>query len=261
MQSVAVRLIVDREREIQAFVTTEYWNLTARLHPEGRPKEGFEAKLDRIGETKVEVGTIPDEAAASDLVARLESASYEVAAVGTRDSTRRPPAPHITSTLQRDASNRLKFRTLRTMAAAQTLYEGVTLSDGETVGLITYMRTDSTRVANEAAEAARQYIGETWGAKYAGPGSRGRAVKGAQDAHECIRPTGVQRTPDEVDELLRGRIRRRSEALPADLDALRRESDGGGEAQDSLRRDRGGRLPVQSQRHRGRVPWLHGADR
>jgi len=204
VQSVAVRLIVDREREIQAFVTTEYWNLTARLHPEGRPKEGFEAKLDRIGETKVEVGTIPDEAAASDLVARLESASYEVAAVGTRDSTRRPPAPHITSTLQRDASNRLKFRTLRTMAAAQTLYEGVTLSDGETVGLITYMRTDSTRVANEAAEAARQYIGETWGAKYAGPGSRGRAVKGAQDAHECIRPTGVQRTPDEVDELLSG---------------------------------------------------------
>lgn len=204
VQSVAVRLIVDREREIQAFVPVEYWNLTATLHPAGRAKETFEAKLDRIGETKVEVGTIPDEATATDLVSRLESATYEVATVGTRDSTRRPPAPHITSTLQRDASNKLRFRTQRTMSAAQTLYEGVTLSDGETVGLITYMRTDSTRVANEAAEAAKAYITETWGTKYAGPGSRGRAVKGAQDAHECIRPTSVLRHPDEVDELLSG---------------------------------------------------------
>jgi len=204
VQSVAVRLIVDREREIQAFVATEYWNLTARLHPEGRPKEIFEAKLDRIGDTKVEVGTIGDEVAATELVSRLESAEYTVTNVGTRDSTRRPPAPHITSTLQRDASNRLRFRTQRTMSAAQTLYEGVTLGDGETVGLITYMRTDSTRVANEASEAAKAYITETWGKSFAGPGSRGRAVKGAQDAHECIRPTSVTRTPDEVDKLLSG---------------------------------------------------------
>ncbi|NUP98604.1 MAG: type I DNA topoisomerase [Armatimonadetes bacterium] len=205
VQSVAVRLIVEREREIREFVATEYWRIIAKVAPDDRPNEVFEARLDRIDGKKIEVGDIGSEAAAQALVDELGAAELSVASLTTRKSSRRPPPPFITSTLQRDASNRLGFRAARTMSVAQKLYEGVALSDGETLGLITYMRTDSTRVANEAANAAQQLIKATWGAEYAGKGSRGKTVKGAQEAHECIRPSYVDRHPDEIDKLLAGR--------------------------------------------------------
>jgi DNA topoisomerase-1 len=205
VQSVAVRLIVDREREIREFVPVEYWRLSARLNPDGRPSEVFDARLDRIAGKKVELGDLGDEAAAQALVAELERAAWSVANVGTRKSTRQPAPPFITSTLQRDASTRLGFSTKRTMNVAQRLYEGLPLGGGDPVGLITYMRTDSTRVADEARDAARAAIAATWGPEFVGKGARGRAVRGAQEAHECVRPSYVDRHPDEVDRLLAGR--------------------------------------------------------
>lgn len=205
VQSVAVRLIVEREREIRSFVPTEYWRIAALVHPEGRPAEVFEATLEQVNGEKFEVGSLPDEETARRVASEIEAASLAVADRRVRSGRRQPPPPHITSTLQREASTRLGFRARRTMAAAQELYEGVELADGTHVGLITYMRTDSTRVAAEAQEQAQSYIDATWGRDYVGRGRRGRAPKGAQDAHECIRPTSVDRHPDEVDRLLAGR--------------------------------------------------------
>ncbi|MBI5834511.1 MAG: type I DNA topoisomerase [Armatimonadetes bacterium] len=205
VQSVAVRLIVEREREIRAFVPVEHWKITARLFPEGRADEVFEARMERIAGAKWEVGAIPDEAAAQALVEELRDASWQVVSTGTRKAQRQAQPPLITSTLQRDASTKLGFSAKRTMNVAQRLYEGLPLGGGDPVGLITYMRTDSTRVADEAREAAMGYISATWGDAYVGKGSRGRAVRGAQEAHECIRPSYIERHPDEIDRLLPGR--------------------------------------------------------
>ncbi len=205
VQSVAVRLIVDREREIREFESLEYWRIVAEVSPDGRPKELFEARLDRVDGKKVEVGDIPDEATATKLAEAIRRAALKVTSLTTRRGTRNPSPPYITSTLQRDASTRLGFRASRAMSVAQRLYEGLTLADGETVGLITYMRTDSTRVAGEATEAAQEYLKQAYGAEFCGRGSRGKAVKGAQDAHECIRPTKIELHPNELDRQLHGR--------------------------------------------------------
>lgn len=199
VQSVAVRLIVDREREIEAFVPEEYWSVTAVLTP--RDEEfPFEAKLIQHAGQKVEVKT-GDEA--NGIVAALRGADYVVRDIKRREQRRNPPPPFITSTLQQDAARKLGFSNRRTMSVAQQLYEGIDLGAEGTVGLITYMRTDSVRISQQAIEEARAYIGERWGQSYLPSTPRTfKSRKGAQDAHEAIRPTSVQRTPDQVKQFL-----------------------------------------------------------
>jgi len=194
VQSVAVRLICDREREIQNFVPVEYWSITAKLTPEDR-FEPFEAKLAQINGSKAEIGT---EAQAEAVLADLEGARYIVAKIAEKEQKRSPAPPFITSTLQQEAARKLGFSNKRTMIAAQQLYEGVELPGAGHVGLITYMRTDSTRVAAEAQAEARRYIEKTFGKAYLPPTPRQVTKKGAQDAHEAIRPTSVLRHPDDV---------------------------------------------------------------
>jgi len=195
VQSVAVRLIVEREREIRAFVPEEYWKITAILTPldEEFP---FEAELRQKGDQKLELKT---EAEANAILADLEGARYLVESVEKRRKKRNPPPPFITSTLQQEASRKLGFSAKRTMQIAQQLYEGVELGEEGSVALITYMRTDSTRVSEEAQKAARAFIQQHYGANYLPPTARQyKAREGAQDAHEAIRPTQVARTPDSV---------------------------------------------------------------
>jgi DNA topoisomerase I len=208
VQSVAVRLVVEREREIEAFKSTEYWSVVANLG--GKLPPAFDAKLFRVGEQTVKLGGfdkdvrktevhIRDAAQANAIVADLERAAYTVADVTTKEKKRNPVPPFITSKLQQEASRKLRFPVKKAMRVAQRLYEGVDLGDEGAVGLITYMRTDSTRVADSAVAEARGYVEGTYGAQYL-PGKPNvyRSKKGAQDAHEAIRPTSVERTPDRV---------------------------------------------------------------
>ncbi len=200
VQSVALRLVCDREREIEAFTPQEYWTITARLTPLDKDAP-FEARLLSRGEARVE---IPDEATARRVVEELEAASYRVAEVRRRDQQRHPAPPFITSTLQQEANRRLGYSASRTMSLAQQLYEGLDVGDEGTVGLITYMRTDSVRVAASAQEEARAFVRERWGEAYvpAQP-RRYTSRRGAQEAHEAIRPTSVYRTPEKVKPYLR----------------------------------------------------------
>ncbi len=195
VQSVAVRLIVEREREIRAFTPEEYWKITALLTPldEEFP---FEAELRQKGDQKIELKTEADAKAVLDA---LKDARYCVESVEKRRKKRNPPPPFITSTLQQEASRKLGFSAKRTMQIAQQLYEGVELGEEGSVALITYMRTDSTRVAEEAQQAARAFIQQHYGANYLPPAARQyKAREGAQDAHEAIRPTQITRTPESV---------------------------------------------------------------
>jgi DNA topoisomerase-1 len=194
VQSVAVRLIVDREREILAFVPREYWSVTALLAASSEPEFVFPTELlSRDGE-KIEVQT---EAESNRVQADLEGAAYRVASIKQREGRRNSPAPFTTSTMQQEASRRLRLRVRRTMQIAQGLYEGVDIGAEGTVGLITYMRTDSTRISDQARAAAREYIVATFGEAFYG-GREHRVREGAQDAHEAIRPTSVHYTPEKV---------------------------------------------------------------
>jgi DNA topoisomerase-1 len=198
VQSVAVRLIVDREREIQAFVPREYWSITARLAKQqtnGVVPSPFPADLFAIDGAKAEV-TNAETAAA--VVAAVENAPWRVSSVKERETRRNAAAPFTTSTLQQEASRKLKFRVRKTMQLAQALYEGVDLGAEGTQGLITYMRTDSTRVADSARESAREFIESSYGKEFVGAQRQFKQREGAQDAHEAIRPTSVFRTPDAV---------------------------------------------------------------
>ena len=200
VQSVAVKIIVDREREIKAFVPREYWSITARLASIGNPPP-FTADLVSIDGAKADV-TNGDQAA--KIVAALEGAAYAISAIKTREQKRNPAAPFTTSTIQQEASRKLKFRVRKTMQVAQALYEGVDLggTDG-TTGLITYMRTDSPRISDSAKDAAREFIDATFGETFYG-GSRAHKLReGAQDAHEAIRPTDVARTPEKMAKILK----------------------------------------------------------
>jgi DNA topoisomerase-1 len=200
VQSVALRLVCDREREIEAFTPQEYWTITARLSPEDEPAP-FEARLVSRGESKVE---IPNEEEARRILRELEAASWWVAEVRRRDQQRHPAPPFITSTLQQEANRRLGYSASRTMSLAQQLYEGLDVGEEGTVGLITYMRTDSVRVASSAQEEARAFVRERWGEAYVPAQPRRYASRrGAQDAHEAIRPTSVYRTPEKVKPYLR----------------------------------------------------------
>lgn len=198
VQSVAVRLVVEREREIQGFAAQEFWTIDAELERQ-HAKPSFKARLTGYSGKRQKL-EIPNETESQRLVAALRSSSYVVESVQTKTQARRPSAPFITSTLQQEASRRLGFTTKRTMAVAQQLYEGLRLGPAGEVGLITYMRTDSTNVAVSAREEARAYITERYGREFLPASGREyrKKVKGAQEAHEAIRPTSVRREPDAV---------------------------------------------------------------
>jgi DNA topoisomerase-1 len=195
VQSVAVRLIVEREREIRAFVPEEYWKITATLTPKTEHFP-FDAELRQKGDAKLE---LKSEADANAVLSDLQGATYIVESVEKRQRKRTPPPPFITSTLQQEASRKLGFSAKRTMQIAQQLYEGVELGDEGAVGLITYMRTDSVRLSNEALQMAREFIKAHYAPDYLPSKPRQYKTKSsAQDAHEAIRPTDVNRTPDAV---------------------------------------------------------------
>ncbi len=199
VQSVAVRIVCEREREIQAFQKVEYWSITAQL--DGREPPTFAARLFRIGERKLdpEQFRVENADAAAALVDRLRGAEWRVEKVERKERRRFPTPPFITSRLQQEASRKLGFVPSRTMRIAQHLYEGAELGAEGPVGLITYMRTDSVRIAPEALAEARQFIGERYGADYLPEEAvHYRTKKGAQDAHEAIRPTSLERPPDAV---------------------------------------------------------------
>ena len=195
VQSVAVRLIVDREREIKAFTAREYWSITALLSSAGEPSLTFPADLLMKAGEKI---AVENQQQADKILADLNGAAYSVASIKQREVRRNAPAPFTTSTLQQEASRKLKLRVRRTMQIAQALYEGVDLGGSEgNVGLVTYMRTDSTRISDQARDAAREYITETYGENFHS-GREHKVREGAQDAHEAIRPTSVHRTPEKM---------------------------------------------------------------
>jgi DNA topoisomerase-1 len=200
VQSVALRLVVEREREIEDFVPQEYWTISAELRPDGSDQT-FLAKLNRVDGEKPTLNTEED---VKPIVADMEKATYTVTKIKRGTRKRRSPAPYTTSTMQQEASRRLRFTTRRTMTLAQQLYEGIDLGDGQTVGLITYMRTDSTNVSELAQKEAREYILETHGEEYLPdkPPKHKTKAKKAQEAHEAIRPTSVLRIPKSVKEHL-----------------------------------------------------------
>jgi DNA topoisomerase-1 len=198
VQSVAVKLIVDREREIEAFIEEEYWSVTALLHTNGG--EAFEAKLHRKSGKKVE---LPNEEAARQVEKDVTGQAWTVSDVTKKERRRHPAPPFTTSTLQQEAARKLGFAAKKTMRLAQQLYEGLPMGKLGTLGLITYMRTDATRVSNEAVTEVRGFIKETHGSSYVPSKPRQYASKkGAQEAHEAIRPTSALRTPAEVKQYL-----------------------------------------------------------
>ena len=205
VQSVALRLVVEREREIEAFVPEEFWSIEAELAKrETRGQEerpSFWARLHRIRGKEVDLGNREE---SQRIVDDLQGASYVVAKVDQRERRRKAPAPFRTSTMQQDASRRLRFSARRTMRIAQQLYEGVDLGPEGSEGLITYMRTDSVSVSAQAQAEARAYIAETYGGRYAPAKARQHKarVKGAQEAHEAIRPTSVRREPRAIKQYL-----------------------------------------------------------
>ena len=207
VQSVALRLIVDRERERQAFVPVEYWPFKAELAANEPP--AFTADLWKVGGKPAQIGSAEE---AEALAGRIEAAEFTVAEVTEKERKREPAPPFITSTLQQEANRHLGYSAKKTMGAAQKLYEGVELGDLGIVALITYMRTDSVRIADEAREAARAHIAATLGEEYLPAKPRAFKTKaGAQDAHEAIRPVDVTITPEQL-----------KAALPADLFKLYR---------------------------------------
>jgi DNA topoisomerase-1 len=199
VQSVAVRLVVERERAIEAFTAREYWTIQTLLATAGG--DTFAAELVRVDGAALEIG---DETTAERHVAALRDTRPVVRKVGVRTQKRSPAPPFTTSTLQQEASRKLSFSPKRTMSIAQRLYEGIETADGH-VGLITYMRTDSTAIAGVAMGEAREVIGERYGDPFTMP--KGRVYKtkskGAQEAHESIRPTSFRRDPDSLADALK----------------------------------------------------------
>jgi DNA topoisomerase-1 len=194
VQSVAVKIIVDREREIEKFVAEEYWVIEAELSKK-KEKNPFRATL--VGLTNGKKLDVHNQQEAVKIQDALEKAAYDVLKVSTRKATRQPAPPFTTSTLQQEAWRKLRFSAKQTMSIAQQLYEGVSVGAEGNVGLITYMRTDSTRVAAAAVTETREYIQEKYGQKYLPPRARVYAARtrGAQEAHEAIRPTRIHREP------------------------------------------------------------------
>ena len=201
VQSVALRMIVEREREIESFVPVEYWTIAAEFTPEGHPQERYSARLTQVDGKEPE---LPDEARTLAVTEDMHKAAYRITSIKRGERRRKAPAPFTTSTMQQDASRRMGFTAKRTMALAQQLYEGVDLGDGERVGLITYMRTDSTAVSKDAQAEVRQYIAAVHGEQFlpAKPPVHKSRAQRAQEAHEAIRPTSVHRTPKSLKQYL-----------------------------------------------------------
>lgn len=200
VQSVALRLIVEREREIDAFIPVEYWTIAAEFKPQGI-RSTYIAKLAKIDAVDPE---LPDEATVLPIVTDMEAATYSIARIKRGERRRKPLAPFITSTMQQEASRKLGYTARRTMSIAQQLYEGLDVGEGGSTGLITYMRTDSTNIADVAQKEAREYIQQIYGQSFlpeTPPQYKTRAVS-AQEAHEAIRPTSVFRSPDKIKQYL-----------------------------------------------------------
>ncbi|MGC2596031.1 MAG: type I DNA topoisomerase [Rhabdochlamydiaceae bacterium] len=206
VQSVALKLVVDREKEIDAFIPIEYWNIQSILQTK-KNEPVFHAFLYSVEGKRIEkepipgkeIFTIPDEKTAHEIVEKLQNATYKVQNVEKKEKKRNPVAPFITSTLQQEASRHYGFSASRTMNIAQGLYEGIDFGNEGAEGLITYMRTDSVRLAPEALDAARKYIEKTYGKQYLPHEPRQYSTKkSAQDAHEAIRPTNLLHTPDKI---------------------------------------------------------------
>jgi DNA topoisomerase-1 len=213
VQSVALRMVVEREREIEQFLKTEYWTIGANLSSKLPP--AFDSRLYRIDEQTVKTSgfdqetkknevVIKDQSSATDIVSEAQQQAFVVNDVTTKERKRNPVPPFITSKLQQEAARKLGFPVKRAMMIAQKLYEGIELGDEGSVGLITYMRTDSTRVSETALGEVRDFIGKQYGAPYLPEKAvHYRSKKDAQDAHEAIRPTEVARTPDSLAKYLK----------------------------------------------------------
>ena len=199
VQSVALRMICEREDEIEAFVPVEYWSVTVKLEKDGKV---FDAELIKIDGEKLDLG---NEEQAQKIKEYLEDSSreYIVSKITNRETKRKPTAPFITSTLQREASSKLGYGVSKTMQIAQKLYEGIELEEGS-VGLITYMRTDSVRISDDARDMAKDFILQNYGEKYypETPNSYAKGKKNVQDAHEAIRPSYPERTPESIKKYL-----------------------------------------------------------
>ena len=200
VQSVALRLIVQREREIDAFIPQEFWSIEGEFQPEGG-KVAFIAKLARIDQKEP---VLDIEETVQPILEDMERSIYSIGKIKRGERRRKPSAPFITSTLQQEASRRLGYTARRTMALAQQLYEGLDVGEGGTTGLITYMRTDSTNISQLAQSEARQFIAQRYGADFlpSTPPQYTKKVAGAQEAHEAIRPTAVLREPEKIKEYL-----------------------------------------------------------
>lgn len=197
VQSVAVKLICDREKEIKDFIPKEYWSLTAKLKSK---KGSFEAKFHGKGKSKL---TLENEEEVNKVLEDIKDLDFIVKEVKKSERKRSPLPPFITSTLQQEAYKKINFSTKKTMSIAQQLYEGIDVKGEGTIGLITYMRTDSTRVSNEAIETVKGFIEESYGKEFLSPSTRVYKGKGnAQDAHEAVRPTSAERTPSKIKESL-----------------------------------------------------------
>jgi DNA topoisomerase-1 len=198
VQTVALRVIVEREREIRAFVPKEYWTLDADFNAQKPPL--LSARLFKVNDQNAEIGS---RQSSDEVLAALDGVDYVVKSVGTREKKRNPVAPFITSTLQQESSRKLRFSVKRTMMLAQRLYEGVEIGKEGAVGLITYMRTDSTRISDDAIADVRHYINERYGKPYLPETSNVyKSKKDAQDAHEAIRPTSMAYSPEVVEQYL-----------------------------------------------------------
>jgi DNA topoisomerase-1 len=204
VQSVAVRLICDREEEIEKFITQEYWSIDAELKKQSGDATAFVASLVAKGDKKFDKLAIKTQDEANALLKDLEGAAYRVAHIESKERVRSPFPPYMTSTMQQDASRRIGFSAAKTMKIAQQLYEGVDLGDGGNVGLITYMRTDSLNIAESARSEARQFIEQRYGKNFlpAKPRLYKSKAKGAQEAHEAIRPSSATRTPENMKKYL-----------------------------------------------------------
>lgn len=199
VQSVALRIVCDREEEINAFIPEEYWSLEASLLPEGEKKPIVAKLMDKNGE-KIEI-TSKEQMDA--VLAELKDKDFNVADIKKGERTKKAPLPFTTSTLQQEASKALNFPISKTMRIAQQLYEGVDIKGQGTVGIITYLRTDSVRISEEADAAARTFVEETYGDSYVSAGETGKKSNAKiQDAHEAIRPTDINRIPSEIKESL-----------------------------------------------------------
>ncbi|MGM7701159.1 type I DNA topoisomerase [Pseudalkalibacillus sp. Hm43] len=196
VQTVALRMIVEREKEIQNFKPEEYWKIKAIFDKSG---EEFEASFFELNGKKVELSKEED---VKDVLKHVNGNSFDVTSVQKKERKRNPAAPFTTSSLQQEAARKLNFRAKKTMMLAQQLYEGIDIGKEGTVGLITYMRTDSTRVSEVAKDEARQYVQDTYGQKYTTNRSGGKKSNNSQDAHEAVRPTSTLRDPKIVKQFL-----------------------------------------------------------